>query len=58
MDGPNDGIPMDEGGELEDITIRTRKPGKWRFVDSETGQVWRWDGDRGQFLLTTLDDRR
>jgi hypothetical protein len=23
------------------ITIRTRKPEKWRLVDLETGQVWK-----------------
>ena len=25
------------------ITIKTRVPSKWRFVDQETGEVWRWD---------------
>ena len=24
------------------ITIGTRFPGKWRFVDTETGDVWEW----------------
>ena len=34
-----------------DITIHTRKPGKWRFVDTETGQVWAWDDQRNTFKL-------
>lgn len=44
---------------LTDITIRTRKPGKWRFVDTETGQVWVWDVGRGTFKLadTVPEDR-
>ena len=25
------------------ITIRTYKPDKWRFVDVETGDIWKWD---------------
>ena len=25
------------------ITIHTKVPGKWRFVDLETGDIWRWD---------------
>jgi hypothetical protein len=33
------------------ITINTRKPGKWRFVDTETGQTWRWTED-GFKLMT------
>jgi hypothetical protein len=27
---------------LVKIPIETRKPGQWRFVDTETQQVWRW----------------
>lgn len=27
------------------ITISTRHPDKWRFVDIETNQVWRFDPD-------------
>lgn len=34
---------------IVDITINTRKPGKWRFVDLETGDVWRWSGAHGTF---------
>lgn len=26
-----------------DITIHTKKPGKWRFVDMETGEVYYYD---------------
>jgi len=26
-----------------EMTIRSRVPSKWRFVDLETGDVWRWD---------------
>lgn len=29
--------------ELESITVRTRKPEKWRFLDLETGEVWRYE---------------
>jgi len=27
---------------LHVIKIHTRVPSKWRFVDLETGHVWRW----------------
>jgi len=38
---------------LTEITVRTRKPDKWRFVDTGTQQVWRWDQERdgGTFVL-------
>ena len=26
------------------ITIETKVPSKWRFVDLETGEVWAWRG--------------
>lgn len=29
--------------ELTHITISTRVPSKWRFVDLETDQVWKWE---------------
>lgn len=30
------------------MTIESKVPSKWRFVDLETGDVWRWDRkDRG-----------
>lgn len=31
-------------GPVQEITISTRVPGKWRFVDLETGRAWSWDG--------------
>lgn len=37
------------------ITISTKVPSKWRFVDLETGDVWKWEQDpeiaeyRGKF---------
>jgi len=37
------------------IRIETNVPSKWRFVDLETGDVWRWDenywgyGEKGGF---------
>ena len=37
------------------ITISTRVPSKWRFVDLETGEIWRWDEGKAQFLPGTLD---
>lgn len=26
----------------QEIILRTKVPGKWLFVDTETGDVWRW----------------
>jgi hypothetical protein len=40
--------------EPVDITIRTRVPSKWRFVDQETGEVWRWDYDQRTFVRATV----
>jgi hypothetical protein len=38
-----------------ELTIRTRVPSKWRFVDLETGDVWKANPDRpGAF--TRADD--
>jgi hypothetical protein len=31
------------------ITINTTKPAKWRFIDTETGETWRWDVEAGTF---------
>jgi hypothetical protein len=36
---------------LTPIMINTRKPGKWRFVDTETKQVWFWDDSSNTFKL-------
>lgn len=32
-----------------EITIKTRVPSKWRFVDLETGDVWKWDELENKF---------
>jgi hypothetical protein len=29
------------------MTITSRVPSKWRFVDLETGNIWRWDEKAG-----------
>lgn len=34
------------------ITINTRVPSKWRFVDLETNEVWYWDPAREMFRRT------
>lgn len=41
--------------ELTAATIRTRVPSKWRFVDLETGDVWKLD-DEGHFVAAHSDD--
>jgi hypothetical protein len=33
----------------EKITIYTSCPDKWRFVDLETGDIWKWDHQTKQF---------
>jgi hypothetical protein len=33
--------------EPVEMTIRSKCPSKWRFVDGETGEVWKWDEERG-----------
>jgi hypothetical protein len=48
--GPSQVLPVAELAKtvgcgrpsLTQITVETRRPGKWRFVDTETQQVWRW----------------
>lgn len=32
-----------------EITIKTHVPGKWRFVDLETGDIWKWDEVENKF---------
>jgi len=32
-----------------DMTISSRVPTKWRFVDLETLDVWRWDAEEKRF---------
>lgn len=39
---------VDDG--LTHITIKTRKPDKWRFIDTETGETWRWDVAQNKFV--------
>lgn len=31
-------------GRMEKLSINTRVSSKWRFVDLETGDIWKWDG--------------
>lgn len=31
------------------VTINSRCPSKWRFVDLETGELWKWDDDANKF---------
>jgi hypothetical protein len=41
------------------MTIESRVPTKWRFVDLETLDVWRWDAEEKRFrregLLSKLE---
>ena len=34
---------LKHGINIEEITIRTHVPEKWRFIDLETGHIWKWD---------------
>lgn len=34
----------ESNSEIVVISINTRVPSKWRFVDLETGDIWKWDG--------------
>jgi len=29
--------------KIHELVIRTRVPSKWRFIDLETGQVWKYE---------------
>lgn len=33
----------------QEMTINSKCPDKWLFVDLETGDIWRWDMTPGQF---------
>lgn len=33
----------ESNGSLVSITIKSHVPSKWRFVDLETGDIWKWD---------------
>ena len=43
----------EDSKELTELKIRTRVPSKWRLVDLETGDVWRWASpqERAQLML-------
>jgi hypothetical protein len=43
-----------KGPPIVAITINTRKPDKWRFLDTETGETWRWMD--GRFKLVGRAD--
>ena len=46
------------GAALVRIVIETRVPSKWRFVDLETGDVWKWEPDpRTEGFETGAEDR-
>lgn len=38
-----------------DMTISSRVPSKWRFVDLETGDIWKWDEKKGRFYASELE---
>lgn len=40
---PDKDASLDIADSLTTITLRTRKPKKWHFLDTETGEAWRWD---------------
>lgn len=39
------------------ITISSKVPNKWRFVDLETGDIWKWSEVRKGFIIGDLEDR-
>jgi hypothetical protein len=46
-----------EDRDLVSISVITRVPCKWRFVDLETGDVWEWrDGHRRVGRVESYDD--
>lgn len=32
-----------------EVVIKSKCPGKWRFVDLETLDIWKWDEKKKQF---------
>jgi hypothetical protein len=36
------------------IEINSKVPSKWRFVDLETGDIWKWDEGNNTFMRATL----
>ena len=45
--------PCHCGGKLHEITVNTHKPNKWRLVDIETGEVWKFNVASGGLLRAT-----
>lgn len=44
-------------GKRTDMTISSKVPSKWRFVDLETGEVWKYEPRNDlQFSKSTLKD--
>lgn len=40
-----------------DLTIRTKVPSKWRLIDLETGEIYKYGpSDRGQFTRLDFDE--
>jgi hypothetical protein len=37
-----------------EMTIRSLVPSKWRFVDLETGDIWKWDTEKKAFTRSDL----
>lgn len=43
---PDVTVTRTEAGRMTKISIETKTPGKWRFWDLKTDQVWMWVDDR------------
>lgn len=43
---PDVTVSRTEAGRMTKITIETKNPGKWRFWDLKTDQVWMWADDK------------
>lgn len=50
-----DGTSADEYEKCTRVTISSKCPGKWKFCDMETGQVWKWEN--GAFKATMINFR-
>lgn len=42
-----DGSVVSEASAIETVSLETRCPAKWAFVDLETGDIWLHDKERG-----------
>jgi len=40
--------------EPVNITISTKVPSKWRFVDLETKDIWVWDEKENKFIKADI----